>query len=70
MDAAREAAVRVVQKLTTKLSRADGEWPTCTSTQAQTSDDWCDMNYLSFCECEDESTDSGQQGLDLSKGQQ
>ena len=73
MDEAREAAVRVVQALTTKLSRADGDGPTCTSTQAQISDEWCETNYLSFplyCECEDESTDSGQPGLDSSKGQQ
>ena len=72
MDAARDTAVRVVQALTAKLSRADGDGPTCTSTQAQISDEWCETNYLSFplyCECEDGSADSGQSGVDSPKGQ-
>ena len=72
MDAARENAVKVVQALTTKLSHKDGDGPTCTSTQAQISDAWCETNYLSFplyCECEDGSADSGESGVDSSKGQ-
>jgi hypothetical protein len=74
MHQLREDAHMVVNRLATKLrSRADDkDGPTCTSTQEQISDEWCETNYLSFplyCACEDPS-DDGEDGAGSSTAQQ